>query len=292
VKRIMLVILLVLGVSLAAVACGGDDEAEEATPPAADTSVVPEAPAETGGGTGPPTFTTSEEGVLTVGSDIPFPPFEFRKGGDLTGFDVELMEEIATRLELEVKWVDTAFDTIFTQLAAGQFDAVASATTITEERAEQVNFTEPYYLSQQGLTINTEETPNISGVDDLKQGDVVAVQKGTTGEAWARENVPEGVDVRSFQEAPDTYIALEAGNVTGVIFDEPSASFEAEARPGLEVAEVIDTGERYGFPVDPENEELLSAIDGALAEIIDDGTYQTIYEKFLPAGGSVAQTGG
>jgi polar amino acid transport system substrate-binding protein len=292
VKRVMLVILLVLGLTLAAAACGGDDEAEEATPPAADTSVVPEAPAETGEGTGQPTFTTSEEGVLTVGSDIPFPPFEFREGGELTGFDVELMEEIASRLGLEVKWVDTAFDTIFTQLAAGQFDVVASATTITEERAEQVNFTEPYYLSQQGLTINTEETPNISALEDLKQGDVVAVQKGTTGEIWARENVPEGVDVRSFPEAPDTYTALEAGNVTGVIFDEPSASFEAEARPGLEVAEVIDTGERYGFPVDPANEGLLSAIDGALTDIIEDGTYQTIYEKFLPAGGSVAQTGG
>jgi polar amino acid transport system substrate-binding protein len=276
VKKLVLFVGVVLAaVALIAAGCGGEDE--EPSPPAAGTEQAPE-------------FQTIEAGVLTVGSDIPFPPFEFREGGELTGFDVELVEEMASRLNLEVNWVDTAFDTIFTQLAAGRFDVVASATTITPERDEQINFTDPYYLAQQALTVNTEETPDIRSVDDLDEGDVIAVQTGTTGEAWARENL--GARIRSFPEAGDTYTALEAGSVTGVFFDEPSAISEAEARPALEVVEKIDTGEQYGFGVDPNNQELLEVLNGVLQETKDDGTYDEIYGRFgdLPPGGNIVAT--
>ncbi len=282
-----LALLIVALLALAVVAgCGGDDDDENG---AADTEA-----ADTGsdGEEALPDFSTVEDGILTVGSDIPFPPFEFREGDELTGFDVDLMEEIASRLGLdEVRWVDTSFDTIFTQLAGGRFDAVASATTITEERSQIVSFTDPYYLAQQALTVNTAETPDLTSVDGLGSGDVVAVQQGTTGEIWARDNVPEGVQIRSFPEAPDTYTALEAGNVTAVIFDEPSALSEAQRREDLEVVATLDTGERYGFPVDPENEELLEAMNAVLAEMIEDGTYGEIYSAYpdLPPGGNIAE---
>ena len=265
--------LLTVAVALAVpvVACGGDDD--DGGAPA------------TGG------VTTVEEGVLTVGSDIPFPPFEYREGGELTGFDVVLVEEMADRLGLRVKWVDTAFDTIFTQLAAGRYDVVASATTITEERQQTVDFTDPYYAAQQTIVVNRRQTPDLTTADDLSAGDTVAVQRGTTGETWAQENLPEGVKVRSFPEAPDTYTALEAGNVTAVIFDEPSAVTEAEQREAIEVTQTIDTGERYGFAVDPQNPELLRALNDALAEIKEDGTYQRLYEQFeqLPPGGNILE---
>ncbi|HXV34645.1 MAG TPA: transporter substrate-binding domain-containing protein [Gaiellaceae bacterium] len=279
-------LIAVLLVFTLAAGCGGDDDDEAGTEGTGTDAV------ETDTTGGLPEFSTVEDGVLTVGSDVPFPPFEFREGDELTGFDVELMEEIAGRLGIsEVRWVDTSFDTIFTQLAGGRFDAVASATTITEEREEIVNFSEPYYFAQQALTVNTAETPDIASVDDLSSGDVVAVQQGTTGEIWARDNLPDGVDVRSFPEAPDTYTALEAGNVTAVIFDEPSALTEAERRADLEVVATIDTGERYGFPVNPENESLLEAINIVLATMIEDGTYAQIYGNYpdLPPGGNVAE---
>ena len=270
-----LVALIAVALAVPVAGCGDDDD-------------------NGGGGDGAPAtggVQTVEEGVLTVGSDIPFPPFEFREGDELTGFDVELVEELAQRLELEVRWVDTAFDTIFTQLAAGRYDVVASATTITEEREQSVNFTEPYYAAQQALTVNTEQTPDIQSVEDLASGDTIAVQRGTTGETWAQENAPEGVQVRSFPEAPDTYTALEGGNVTAVIFDEPSAVTEAEQRPALEVVQTIDTGERYGFGVDPQNEELLTALNETLAEIKEDGTYQQLYDEYeqLPPGGNILE---
>jgi polar amino acid transport system substrate-binding protein len=273
-RRRLLLFFALLSIGLVAAGCGDDDEDEGPN-----------------GGGAEAEFSTVEQGRLTVGSDIPFPPFEFREGGELTGFDVELIEEMTSRLDLRVRWVDTAFDTIFTQLAAGRFDAVASATTITEERERQVNFTEPYYSAQQALTVNTEQTPDVESTDDLASGQQVAVQTGTTGEEWARENLPEDVEIRSFPEAPDTYTALEAGNVAAVVFDEPSAVTEARKRPNLEVVQTIDTGERYGFAVDPRNAELLAALNRVLAEIKQDGIYQRIYDSYedLPRGGNILE---
>jgi polar amino acid transport system substrate-binding protein len=272
-------LILLAGVLLAAglgAGCGGDDEGS-----GQDTTQGGQA-----------ALSTVQEGTLTVGSDIPFPPFEFREGNRLTGFDVEIVEEIGRRLNLKVKWVDTAFDTIFTQLAAGRFDMVASATTITPERERQVKFTEPYYAAQQALTINRRRSPNVRTVQDLKAGDVVAVQKGTTGEVWVRDNVPEGVNVRSFPEGPDTYTALEAGSVEGVVFDEPSAVDEAKKRKSLAVVQKIDTGERYGLGVDPRNPELLKAANDALADMKRDGAYKRIYDRFdLPEGGNILEAG-
>jgi polar amino acid transport system substrate-binding protein len=273
----LLTVIAVLTVALAA--CGGE-ATETAAPAETETSgaaatAESEAPAVQ--------FSTLDEGMLTVGSDIPFPPFEFEEGGELTGFDVDLTEEIGSRLGVEVTWVDTSFDTIFTQLAAGQFDMVASATTITEERAATVNFTEPYYRAQQALTVNSEQSPDITSTEDLGDGDSVAVQTGTTGESWANENLgPQGVQVRTFPEAGDTFTAVEAGQVTGVIFDEPAAVDAAADRDVLAVVDTVDTDEEFGFPVDPANEPLLDAANQALADMLADGTYEQIYERYFP----------
>ncbi|MDQ3941299.1 MAG: ABC transporter substrate-binding protein [Actinomycetota bacterium] len=262
---------------IAFAACGEEAPEEDGTEP----------------GGGAPAVSTLEEGILTVGSDIPFPPFEFRKDGKLQGLDIDLVNEIAARLELEPKVVDTGFDTIFSQLAGGRFDVVVAASTITPEREKEVNFSDPYYNNQQGLTINATERSDIKSLDDLKEGDVVGVQSGTTGKAFAEENVPDGVEIRSFPEGPDPFTALEAGELDAVMHDEPTAIAQVEQREGLEFVETFDTGEVYGIAVDPENEELLDAVNEILAEIIEDGTYEEIYSKYpdLPPGGNVAATG-
>jgi polar amino acid transport system substrate-binding protein len=285
-RRQVLTVVVALIVTLTA--CGGEatETATSSETNGSTTAAGSEAPEVQ--------LSTLEEGTLTVGSDIPFPPFEFEEDGELTGFDVDLMEEIGSRLDVEVTWVDTSFDTIFTQLAAGQFDMVASATTITEERAATVNFTEPYYRAQQALTVNSEQSPDITSVDALGDGDSVAVQTGTTGESWANENLgPQGVQVRTFPEAGDTFTAVEAGQVTGVIFDEPAAVDAAADRDVLAVVDTVDTDEEFGFPVDPANEPLLDAANQALADMLADGTYEQIYEQYFPdaPSGSVLDSG-
>ena len=254
--RVRRLLWLVLAFALVAAACGDDD----------------------GGGI------TQNDGVLTVGSDIPFPPFEDYDGDQVVGFDADLINEIAERLDLTAEWVAGPFDTIFTQLATGTFDVVASAATITPARALQVNFTVPYYRSQQALTVNTADRPDITGIDALGDGDRVAVQSGTTGAAWATDNLaPLGVEVVEYPTAPDTYTALEGAQVDGVIFDEPSAVEESANRANLAVVAVIDTDEDYGFGVDPAREELLSEMNRVLQEMFDDGTYQAIYDTWFEA---------
>lgn len=254
--------------ALALAAC-----AEEAAPPAGGG----------GGGTPEPTFTTNQEGILQVGSCLDYPPFESVKGGDEVGFDVDLAEEIASRLGLEVEWVRADFDTIFTAVAGGQFDMVAAASTITPERDKIVDFSDGYYNSRQSLAVNVQETPDIASTDDLGEGDIVGVQKGTTGKDWAAENLePQGVQIKTFTSATDAFRDLEAGNIAGVLNDEPSSVEIVKDLTGVEVIQAIDTGEVYGFAFSPENPELTEAVNGALGEIIADGTYAEIFGRYFP----------
>ena len=263
--RLLAPLVLVLVI---AAACG---EEEEPTPT---------------GGPGEPEFTTIKEGVLLAASCLDYPPFEFVKDGEPTGFDVELTEEIADRMGLEVEWKKFNFDSLFTAGGVNQYDIGAAAITMTgkdgKKRSQTVAFSEPYFNSLQSLAVNVEETPDIKSTDDLGEGDVVGVQKGTTGESWAEENlVPNGVQLKTFESLPDAFSDLEAGNVTGIVNDEPSSAEEVEQRPGTEIVQKIDTNEKYGFSFSPENTELRDAVNEALQEIIDDGTYAELYDEYF-----------
>jgi polar amino acid transport system substrate-binding protein len=230
-----------------------------------------------------PEFTTLSDGVLSVGSCLDYPPFESVENGVETGFDVDMTSEIASRLGLTVEWVRADFDTIFTAVAGNQFDMVAAASTITAEREDVVDFSDPYYNSLQSLTVNTVQTPDITSTDQLGQGDIVAAQKGTTGRDWAVENLePQGVQVKTFQSATDMFRDLEAGNVVGVVNDKPASVGIIADLPDLAVVQDIDTDEKYGFAFSPSNPELTEAVNVVLAQMIADGKYQEIFDKYFP----------
>jgi ABC-type amino acid transport substrate-binding protein len=241
----------------------------------------------TTGATGAPAVTTLEDGFLTVGSCLDYPPFESVKNGNETGFDVELTDAIAAKLGLQVKWVRANFDTIFTAVAGHQFDMVAAAVTATgdagAERAQTVAFSSFYYNSRQSLAVNTDQTPDLTSTDQLGDGDTVGVQKGTTGKAWAEDNLaPNGVTIRSYTAAPDAFRDLQAGTIQGVINDEPSSAAIVEQFPGTAVVQPIDTNEKYAFAFAKDTPDLVAAVNQALAELIQDGTYATIYGKYFP----------
>ena len=265
-------LLLAFALSLVVAACG-DDEGETTTTTAAETTTTTEASG----------FELIEPGVLTIGSDVPYEPFEaFDDAGNVIGFDADLMNEIASRLGLEPRWVDTDFDTIFTQLAQGNFDVVASSVTYTEERAAMVGFSDGYYNTNQAFTINTDETPGLNSTDELVSGDAVAVQTGTTGEIWANENLaPNGIVVRSFVQPPDCFMELANGGVVGTIIDmDPSYTAESD-NENLKVVEIIQTGEVLAFGVNPAAPNLLAAVNEAFGEMVDDGTYQEMYDRWI-----------
>jgi len=221
-----------------------------------------------GGGGGEP---------LTVGSDIPYPPFEQGKPGNYTGFDVELMEAVGEKIGRKAEFQDTSFETIFRDVAQGKFEAVISAATITEEREKAVDFSNPYYLSEQAVLVK--EGSEIKSLEDL-EGKTVAVQQGTTGQELAKEELG-GSEIRPFPEGPDAVNALKAGTVEGVIIDAPVAQNAVEKSGGVEIAEKVPTEEEYGIAVAQGETELLDEINKGLEEVLDDGTYKTIYEKWF-----------
>jgi polar amino acid transport system substrate-binding protein len=218
---------------------------------------------------------------LTVGSDVPYPPFEEfgQSKTEFKGFDIELVEAIAEKIGRSPEFKDTSFDTIFRDLAQGKFDMVASATTITDEREETVDFTNPYYLpSAQSIVVK-------KGNSDLKtdkdlEGLVVGVQQGTTGEEYVEEEI-KTKELRTYPQGPDTIPALKAGTIDAVVIDRPVAENIIAADPDLEISGGIETEEQYGFVVQQGDEELLNELNDGLKEVIDSGEYKTIYTKWF-----------
>jgi polar amino acid transport system substrate-binding protein len=256
----LLAVLVLVAVPLVAAGCGDDDDDDG------------------GGGAGGADLGLIEEGQLLVGTDAPFPPFEIGTPPDITGFDVEVMDEVGQRIGLEVTYQDTAFDTIFRDLAQGKFDAVVAATTTTPERERTVDFSDPYYEAQQALLV--EDGSDIQSVDDLG-GATVGAQDGTTGEAYANDET-DADEVRGYPEGPDAVNALRAGQVDAVIIDQPVAQDAIESLAGgLLVATEIPTGELYGIPVAQGNDALLEEINGALTEMKEDGTITDLYQSYF-----------
>jgi polar amino acid transport system substrate-binding protein len=220
----------------------------------------------------------AEGGTLTVGSDIPYPPFELGKAPNYTGFDIELVEAMAEKIGRKAEFQDTSFDTIFRDLAQGKFEMVASATTITDEREKSVDFTDPYYLPSEQAILVTEGS-DIASVADL-DGKTVGVQQGTTGEEYAEEET-DAEEVRTYPQGPDTIPALKAGTVDAVVIDRPVAEEAVEKESGIEISASAPTEEEYGYVVQQGEEELLSELNEALQEVKDDGTYTRIFRKWF-----------
>jgi len=264
-RSLLVVALLALVCALALAACGDDDDDDGAT--------------QTNGATQAQQFDTIEAGVLTVGSDIPYEPFEFGREPDYEGFDIDMVNAIAERLGLEVKIVKTPFDTIFRNLAQGRFDMVASATTITEERKRTVDFSDPYFNADQSVVVPADS--DIQSVADL-EGEVIGAQLGTTGAEYAQNEI-DAADVRTYDVVDDAFQALQAGQIVAAIIDFPVAK-RAEVETGdVKVVETIQTDEQYGFAFAKESTALRDAVNRALAEIKQDGTYEEIFRKWFEA---------
>lgn len=226
-----------------------------------------------------------EAGTLTICSDIPYAPFEF-EGGDngtgYTGFDIDLLDAISKKLDLKLAVQDVGFDALQsgTTLASGTCDLGASAMTITEERKENLDFSDPYYDSLQSLLVPADS--DIKSIDDL-DGKIVGVQQGTTGEAYATENAP-GAELLQLPSDGELWPAIQAGTIDAILQDQPVNIEHEKADPNYTIVEEYDTGESYGFAfAKGEKTALLDAVNGALQELRDSGDYDTIYDSYFSA---------
>ena len=256
--------ILAVAALLTVSACGSEDSGSEGS-----------------GGGGDEGLSLVSDGDLTVCSDIPYPPFEMQKGGEYTGFDLDLMNEIAQGMDLQMQVKDTGFDALQSGLTlnSDQCDIAASAMTITEDREKNLDFTDPYYDSKQSLLVP--EGSDIATIDDLG-GKKVGVQQGTTGKAYTEENAPSDTEVVSFPSDGEMYQAIKAGQVDALLQDLP-VNLEHEKDGGFMLVEQYSTGEQYGFAVKQDNTGVLDAVNEQLQALRDDGTYQKIYDSYFKA---------
>ena len=241
-------------------------------------------PGEPGGTAAGDEFALVEPGTLTACSDVPYPPFEVEdpsKPSGYGGFDIDLLQAVADGLELDLAVQDVSFDALQsgTVLASGQCDVAASAMTITPERQENLDFTDPYYDSLQSLLVPKDS--GIASIEDL-DGKRVGVQAGTTGKTYTEENAPEGTNISEFPSDGELWPALQAGQIDAILQDLPVNVTHEKADPNYVVVEQYETDEQYGFAMAKgEKPELLAAINTQLAALREDGTYQEIYDSYV-----------
>ncbi len=208
-----------------------------------------------------------------------YPPFNFvNVQGELEGFDVDIAREIAYRMGLEASLVTTAWDTIIGGLQAGRYDTILGSMAITPQRLEQVNFSDPYYVSGAQLLVETDS--DIHSPEDLDDA-VLAVVVGTTFEEEANA-LPGVSEVRLYEAEEQTLQDLQLGRVDGVITDRLIGLYMTEDM-GLDfrLAGELLYEETIAVAVHQDNETLLAAINDALADMKEDGTYLEISEKWF-----------
>jgi polar amino acid transport system substrate-binding protein len=203
------------------------------------------------------------------------------EGGEIVGFDIDLMTAIAKEAGFEFEFVNTRWDGIFVALASGEFDAVISAATITPERAETVDFSDPYFDAGQVIVVRADEM-DISGPDDLA-GKEAGVQIGTTGDIWLTDNTE--ANVNRYDENTLAFQALADGDVDAAVADSPTAAEIVKANPemNLKLLPGVYTEEQYGIAVNKDKPELLEAINAGLAAVKASGEYDEIYDKYFGA---------
>jgi len=258
-------ILLALAASLllafGAAGCGDDDDDD----------------GDNGGAQQAQELDTLRPGTLTVASDIPFSPFEQGDPPDYEGFDIDLINEVASRLDLDTEIKDLPFDVLLQGRGGGRYDIAIAATTITPAREKKIDFSDPYFNAEQSLLVRADG--DIQSIDDVTSDTIIGSQDATTGETYANENTD--ADVRPFQEIDDAYQALENGQVDAVLNDLPSTESVAEDNPDLEVVDTFDTREEYGIIFGQDQDALREQVNDALQEIKDDGTLDELYQKWF-----------
>lgn len=229
----------------------------------------------------PPTATAAAPSVYKIGMNAEYPPFEFvDAAGKISGFDVDLLEALSKKMGFQYELVNTRWDGIFVALQSGEFDAVCSAATITDERAQIVNFSDPYFNAGQTIAVRAADKDTLNTVAAL-EGKKVGVQLGTTGDIWLTEN--SKAQVVRFDEVTLAFQSLANKDLDAVFNDGPVSAEIIRANPEMGVLLVGDpiTDEFYGIAVNKARTELLKLLNDGLAAIRADGTYDAIYDKYF-----------
>lgn len=229
--------------------------------------------AETAPGDGPALVTA---GSFTVCTNPSYEPFEFTRGGEIVGFDMDLAAEIAKDLDVKLEIISAPFEGIQSGAAldTAQCDAGITGMSINDTRRQAMDFSEPYYTDGLGLLVP--KASGITAVADL--GDKpVGVQQATTGEEYAAEN---GLNALQFEESNMALEGLRTGAVDGVINNLAVITRGAENDDSLHVVAEFDS-EEYGIAVRKGNTALLDAVNATIERVNSDGTFDTLIDTWI-----------
>lgn len=216
----------------------------------------------------------------TVVSDTSFVPFEFKEDGEYTGFDIDLINAIADEVGFKINLKTTNFDGIIPGLQTGQFDIALAGIGITEERAKKIDYSEPYYESglRIGVSVDNDE---IKGMDDLK-GKTIATRLGSTSSAYIKDKI-DNAEANQYEQLDQAYLAVENGSADAILYDAPNVAYyiKTKGEDSLKMVGDLYEAENYGIAFAKGQDDLVKAVDEALATLKDNGKYDEIYKKWF-----------
>lgn len=218
-----------------------------------------------------------EKKKIIVGTAAGFAPFEYKENGEIVGFDIDMIKKIAEDQGYEVEIQNMAFDALIPALKNEKIDVIAAAMTITEERAQQISFTDPYYEADQSILVR-KGYEEVQKPEDLK-GLKVGAQTGTTGAGWVKENIGDE-NLSRYEQYPLCVKDLINGNIDAVVLDKPVAK-NFEQQEDVVVAVTIETGEEYGLGVRKGDTELLNDLNEGLKNLKDSEEWNELVSKYF-----------
>ncbi len=235
---------------------------------------------DTGDGGGDAAASGEISDSYVVVTDNSFVPFEFEEDGEYVGFDIDIINAIAERVGFEIDLQTTNFDGMIPGLQTGTFDIAIAGMTITDERAEVVDFTSPYYKSGLRLAVGV-DNDEITSIDDL-DGKKVATRLGSTSADYIENNI-DGATPNTYEQLDQAYLSVEGGGSDAVLYDAPNVEYYilTAGEDSLKVVGELLEAQDYGIAVSQGNDSLVEAMNSALAEMIDDGTYTEIFEEWF-----------
>ena len=278
----ILALLLALCMVFALAACGEDAETAESAAPSeepAESAAPSEEPAESEEPAAESGFTTVEEGKLHMSTNAAFPPYEMTTDdGGFEGIDVEIAQAIAEKLGLELQIDDMDFTAALEAVQAGMSDMAMAGITVNEERLAVMDFSDTYATGVQVVIVK--EGSDVT-LDNLGE-QLIGVQNGTTGWQFCSDDFGDD-HVAAFDNGITAVQALVNDQVDCVVIDQGPAEVFVSENPGLTILETEYAIEDYAIGVNKGNTALLDAINGALAELQEDGTIQSIIDKYISA---------
>jgi arginine/ornithine transport system substrate-binding protein len=225
---------------------------------------------------------SAQERNLRIAFDVPYEPFEYKnENGELTGFEVELAEAMCEEMNANCEFVIQAWDGMIPGLLARKFDLIMSSMSITEERAERVLFSEPYYNTPGGWFAREGFSTDVTDMDAM-EGKVVGVQRGTTMDTYVTENMGGIVTIKRYTTADDMVLDLEGERLDVVFVDYPVGEQTILSKEGFkEVGEPVKLGQGVGVAMRKRDTDLAEDVNAALATLKEDGTYDEIMKKYF-----------